>query len=154
MECVALLCGTQSTVAYPFDNAWCRTSARFFIDTSIHFITKVTTLVLGQACRCIQLSKQTKFWSNGNILRHDSPTSRRHFMYYSCAWVPLLFTAHPLHFLYVKFHADIAPIGGHDGYDEPSANGDFHWLHHAHCECNYGGKSRVLCNRFVPCEAL
>lgn len=33
---------------------------------------------------------------------------------------------------------DIAPIGGHDGYDEPSANGDFHWLHHAYFECNYG----------------
>eukprot|EP00038_Savillea_parva_P026013 m.50738 g.50738 ORF g.50738 m.50738 type:complete len:357 (+) comp7261_c0_seq1:112-1182(+) len=61
-----------------------------------------------------------------------------HFLYYSCAWVPLIFTAHPLHFLYCKFHADIAPIGGHDGYDEPSANGDFHWLHHAFYECNYG----------------
>merc|ERR1719198_1620571 len=46
---------------------------------------------------------------------------------------------HPIeHFLYAKFHADIAPIGGHDGYDEPSANGDFHWLHHAKFECNYG----------------
>lgn len=63
----------------------------------------------------------------------------RHFLYYSCAWVPLLFAAHPIHFLYVKFHADIAPIGGHDGYDEPSANGSFHWLHHAYYECNYGG---------------
>jgi len=61
-----------------------------------------------------------------------------HFLYYSCTWLPLVFTAHPLHFLYVKFHADIAPIGGHDGYDEPSANGDFHYLHHAKLECNYG----------------
>jgi len=62
-----------------------------------------------------------------------------HLMYYSCAWLlPLFFTIHPLHFLYAKFHADIAPIGGHDGYDEPSANGDFHWLHHAKFECNYG----------------
>lgn len=47
-----------------------------------------------------------------------------HLMYYSCTWIPLFFlTAHPIHFLYCKFHADIAPIGGHDGYDEPSANG-------------------------------
>lgn len=61
-----------------------------------------------------------------------------HFLYYSCAWVVFWFTAHPLHFLYVKFHADIAPIGGHDGYGEPSANGDFHYLHHARRECNYG----------------
>ena len=49
-----------------------------------------------------------------------------------------LFAVHPLHFLYAKFHADIAPIGGHDGYGEPSANGDFHYLHHHKFECNYG----------------
>jgi len=62
-----------------------------------------------------------------------------HLMYYSCTWIPLFFlTAHPIHFLYNKFHADIAPIGGHDGFDEPSANGDFHYLHHAKFECNYG----------------
>ena len=62
-----------------------------------------------------------------------------HLMYYSCTWIPLFFlTAHPMHFLYCKFHADIAPIGGHDGFDEPSANGDFHYLHHAKFECNYG----------------
>ena len=42
-----------------------------------------------------------------------------HFLYYSCAWFPFLFKCHPLHFLYAKFHADIAPIGGHDGFDDP-----------------------------------
>merc|ERR1712050_598104 len=62
-----------------------------------------------------------------------------HFFYYSCATLlPLVFTVHPLHFLYAKFHADIAPIGGHDGYEEPGGNGTFHWLHHAKFECNYG----------------
>jgi len=64
-----------------------------------------------------------------------------HFLYYSCAWLPpLLLTGgvHPLHFLYCKFHADIAPIGGHDGYGKPAGDGDFHWLHHAKFECNYG----------------
>ena len=62
-----------------------------------------------------------------------------HFLYYSCAWLPpLLLTSHPLMFLYAKFHADIAPIGGHDGYGEPSSNGNFHWLHHAKFVCNYG----------------
>jgi len=43
-----------------------------------------------------------------------------------------------MHFLYASFHASIAPIGGHDGHGEPSANGDFHWLHHSKFECNYG----------------
>lgn len=62
-----------------------------------------------------------------------------HFLYYSCATLPPLFLCcHPLHFLYCKFHADIAPIGGHDGMDEPGGKGDFHWLHHTKFECNYG----------------
>jgi cytochrome b involved in lipid metabolism len=62
-----------------------------------------------------------------------------HFLYYSCATLPpLILSVHPIHFLYTKFHADIAPIGGHDGMDEPGGKGDFHWLHHAKFECNYG----------------
>lgn len=60
-----------------------------------------------------------------------------HFFYYTCATLPPLFlSVHPLHFLYVKFHADIAPIGGHDGMDPEG--GDFHFLHHSKFECNYG----------------
>jgi len=61
-----------------------------------------------------------------------------HFIYYSCTLLPLLIPFHPLHFFYTKFHADIAPIGGHDGYKNPGGGGDFHWLHHATFECNYG----------------
>ena len=61
-----------------------------------------------------------------------------HFFYYTCAYFPLVFSCHPLHFLYAKFHADIAPIGGHDGYDDPAGGADFHYLHHAVFECNYG----------------
>lgn len=62
-----------------------------------------------------------------------------HLLYYSCATIPpLLLSVHPIHFLYTKFHADIAPIGGHDGFDDPSGNGDFHFLHHSKFECNYG----------------
>jgi len=61
-----------------------------------------------------------------------------HFIYYTCTLLPLLFSFHPLHFLYVKFHADIAPIGGHDGIASPGGDSDFHWLHHAKFECNYG----------------
>jgi len=61
-----------------------------------------------------------------------------HFIYYSCTLLPLIFVQHPIHFLFAKFHADIAPIGGHDGYADPGGNGDFHWLHHAKFECNYG----------------
>eukprot|EP00239_Pterosperma_sp_CCMP1384_P001244 CAMPEP_0197847882 /NCGR_PEP_ID=MMETSP1438-20131217/7399_1 /TAXON_ID=1461541 /ORGANISM="Pterosperma sp., Strain CCMP1384" /LENGTH=337 /DNA_ID=CAMNT_0043459945 /DNA_START=47 /DNA_END=1060 /DNA_ORIENTATION=- len=61
-----------------------------------------------------------------------------HFFYYSCTWVAALIKCHPIMFLYAKFHADIAPIGGHDGHQDPAGNGDFHYLHHAKFECNYG----------------
>lgn len=61
-----------------------------------------------------------------------------HFFYYTCAYFPLVLFCHPLHFLYAKFHADIAPIGGHDGHDNPAGGSSFHYLHHATFECNYG----------------
>jgi len=62
-----------------------------------------------------------------------------HFIYYTCTLLPLYLGQHPLHFLYTKFHADIAPIGGHDGYSNPPGGGaDYHYLHHAKFECNYG----------------
>ena len=37
-----------------------------------------------------------------------------------------------------KFHADISPVGGHDGYAFPGGGGDFHFLHHQKFDCNYG----------------
>ncbi|CAF3167472.1 unnamed protein product [Rotaria sp. Silwood2] len=61
-----------------------------------------------------------------------------HLIYYTCTYFPLLFSCHPLHFLYAKFHADIAPISGHDGYAYPGGDSSFHYLHHAKFECNYG----------------
>jgi len=62
-----------------------------------------------------------------------------HLIYYSVTLLPLIIPSHPLHFLYAKFHADVAPIGGHDGFDNPpGGGGDFHYLHHAKYECNYG----------------
>merc|ERR1712154_217646 len=65
-----------------------------------------------------------------------------HLFYYSCVWFPALFIPqHPIHFMGNKFHATISPAPGHDGYDSPiggGAGGYFHYLHHAHYECNYG----------------
>jgi hypothetical protein len=67
-----------------------------------------------------------------------SMTPFEHFFYYTCTLLPLLTPLHPMHFLYAKFHADIAPVGGHDGYAFPGGGGDFHWLHHDKFDCNYG----------------
>ena len=63
-----------------------------------------------------------------------------HVIYYSCIYVPLVFgiMQHPVHVLTIKWNANLAPISGHDGFDEPSGGGYYHYLHHAHFECNYG----------------
>ena len=65
-----------------------------------------------------------------------------HLFYYSCVFFPALFISqHPIHFMINKFHATISPAPGHDGYDSPIGGGSggyFHYLHHAHYECNYG----------------
>jgi len=62
-----------------------------------------------------------------------------HCFYYSAATLlPLILYVHPFHFLYTKFHCDIAPLGGHDGMEDPGGDADFHYLHHAKFECNYG----------------
>jgi len=67
-----------------------------------------------------------------------------HFIYYSSCFFPLLFTCHPLHFLYTKFDSTIGTIGGHDGYDDPAGGDSFHYLHHAYFECNYGTRELNL----------
>ena len=68
-----------------------------------------------------------------------------HFLYFSCAWLlPLAALAspalalHPMVFLYCIFHACVAPIAGHDGLAAPGGGADYHYLHHALFECNFG----------------
>ena len=61
-----------------------------------------------------------------------------HALYYTCTLTCLVFPLHPYHFLYTKFHADISPIAGHDGYDKPAGGSAFHYLHHSLVDCNYG----------------
>ena len=45
---------------------------------------------------------------------------------------------HPLAFLYAIFHACIAPIAGHDGFESPGGGAGYHYLHHSTLEVNYG----------------
>jgi len=61
-----------------------------------------------------------------------------HFFYYTCAYLPFFITLHPLHFLYCLYHANISPIGGHDGLHYPGTGSTFHYIHHATYDCNYG----------------
>eukprot|EP01084_Bolivina_argentea_P002570 4756_1 len=63
-----------------------------------------------------------------------------HIFYYSCMFVPTIFgiKQHPIHMLFNKFHAQLSPLPGHDGFDSPGGGSYFHYLHHEHYECNYG----------------
>ena len=61
-----------------------------------------------------------------------------HLLYYTCTLLPLIFSLHPIHFLFNKLHADVSPLPGHDGFDKPGGGSHFHYLHHAHYNCNYG----------------
>ena len=61
-----------------------------------------------------------------------------HLIYYSCVLLPLIFGMHPLAFLYCKFHADISPCGGHDGYGNPGGDSTYHYVHHSKFNANYG----------------
>lgn len=61
-----------------------------------------------------------------------------HFIYYSCVLLPLVFGMHPLAFLYCKFHADISPCGGHDGYSSPGGDSTYHYVHHSKFNANFG----------------
>ena len=62
-----------------------------------------------------------------------------HLLYYSCVWPCMLLPLHPLVFLFAKFHADVSPVGGHDGHADPGGGGaGYHWLHHHRFEVNYG----------------
>jgi len=61
-----------------------------------------------------------------------------HLIYFTCVWVPFFVLQHPFHFMFNKWHALLAPLPGHDGFDQPGGGSYYHFLHHAHFECNYG----------------
>ena len=62
-----------------------------------------------------------------------------HFLAYTSAVLPhLLVSLHPLVFLFIKFHADLSPIAGHDGFGPPCGAAAEHWLHHRFGNVNYG----------------
>ena len=68
-----------------------------------------------------------------------------HFLYYSCTLTPLVWTLHPVHFLFNKFHADVSPLPGHDGYDAPTGGGSyFHYLHHGRVSSRLNSSSHLL----------
>ncbi len=62
-----------------------------------------------------------------------------HLFYYACTVIPTcLILQHPFHFIYSRVHCDFSPLPGHDGFDQPAGGSYYHYLHHAHFNCNYG----------------
>jgi len=74
-------------------------------------------------------------------------------LYFSCVLLHALFAQHPIHFLFTKVNADLSPINAHHGFEDPvwAPGSKFHFLHHKHFECNYGGMMLpidVLCGTY------
>lgn len=67
------------------------------------------------------------------------------FFYFSVLLLPLILPTHPIHFFFISQLTGLTPAGVHTGFEGPLFNrkftsGDyFHYLHHKHVSCNYGG---------------
>lgn len=59
-------------------------------------------------------------------------------LYYSAACIPVLGGTHCTIVLACIIDCAIGAWTGHDGFDFPGGGDDFHQLHHAHFDCNYG----------------
>jgi sterol desaturase/sphingolipid hydroxylase (fatty acid hydroxylase superfamily) len=67
-----------------------------------------------------------------------------HVVYFSRILWPVHFmlTVHPVLVLYTNVRAMLGPAPGHHGHKE-LYGGQFHYLHHAHFECNYGTRGAL-----------
>ena len=50
-------------------------------------------------------------------------------IYLSSSFLPLVFTLHPVHFLYAKIRAEFSPAPGHSGFSTHGGS-QLHYIHH------------------------
>eukprot|EP00301_Raphidiophrys_heterophryoidea_P023633 c7445_g1_i2.p1 GENE.c7445_g1_i2~~c7445_g1_i2.p1 ORF type:complete len:454 (+),score=113.39 c7445_g1_i2:1-1362(+) len=62
-----------------------------------------------------------------------------HLYYYSCIGPHLLLPGSPLLFLFNGMHLLLSPAFSHSGWEDHWQSDQFHFVHHARFECNYGG---------------
>lgn len=69
-----------------------------------------------------------------------------HMMYFSAMLIPALFVpSSPYLFLFLGWYTALGACAGHSGFEDHSGASQFHFLHHAYFECNYGsGASNFL----------
>ena len=60
------------------------------------------------------------------------------FLYYSACYCALPFGVHPCIVIGCLVDCAVGAWLGHDGFQSPGAGDYFHYLHHAHFDCNYG----------------
>eukprot|EP00811_Abedinium_folium_P033732 NODE_6674_length_1649_cov_9.680026.p1 GENE.NODE_6674_length_1649_cov_9.680026~~NODE_6674_length_1649_cov_9.680026.p1 ORF type:complete len:457 (-),score=129.84 NODE_6674_length_1649_cov_9.680026:206-1576(-) len=63
-----------------------------------------------------------------------------HLLYFSNAFLPALFLPglSPFIFMYTVVHLVLAPAAGHSGWEDHFQADQYHYIHHAKFECNYG----------------
>lgn len=73
-----------------------------------------------------------------------------HVYYFSNAFTPSLYFSNlsPLIFLWNFVHLTIAPGAGHSGFEDNWQGDQYHFIHHAHFECNYGSPMSGFIDQF------
>jgi len=73
-----------------------------------------------------------------------------HLYYYSNAFIPALYLGDlsPLVFLFCFIHLTISPGAGHSGWEDHFQADQYHYVHHAKFECNYGSPFSAFIDQF------
>jgi sterol desaturase/sphingolipid hydroxylase (fatty acid hydroxylase superfamily) len=71
-----------------------------------------------------------------------------HMYYFSCIAPSLYIYASPIIFAWNGWHLLLSPAASHSGWEDHMQSDQFHYLHHARFECNYGSASIPLDNMF------
>jgi hypothetical protein len=72
-----------------------------------------------------------------------------HLVYFSNAITPSLFLpVSPIIYLWNFIHLTIAPAAGHSGFEDHFQADQYHYIHHAKFECNYGSPSSAWIDQF------
>lgn len=71
-----------------------------------------------------------------------------HMYYFSCIAPSLYLYLSPFHFAFNGWHLLLSPAASHSGWEDHMQSDQFHYLHHARFECNYGSASFPLDNMF------
>lgn len=67
-----------------------------------------------------------------------------HLYYFACVGPSLVFFMSPFHFMWNGVHLLLSPAASHSGWEDHMQSDQFHYLHHAKFECNYGSASMPL----------